>query len=307
MNDSTSIETIKNYMPEKIRLILNEFSDDLLKKVTEIRLRAGGPLYFVYPNKIAFLQRNGRISDTFNSESYIVTASILHEVIERLCHYSIHSCSEQLGQGCFVIENGVRAGVSGAYSSAQISRLVDFTSINFRISRCVNGCADEIFSRTFDTNTIIAGGVSSGKTTVLREMCRLTGSFRKVTLIDERNEISCQRNGVPQNDVGYLTDVISNLCRSKGIISAIRTLSHDVIFCDEISSQSDADAILNGIGCGVRFVVTAHGTCIDELINRSEIRYLFERGVFENTVFLKGAGDPGKVREIRRQSNVFKD
>ena len=110
--------------------------------------------------------------------------------------------------------------------------------------------------------------------------------------------------GIPQNDVGCLTDVISGNPRSVGIMSAIRTLSPDVIFCDEIASENDVDAIIDGIGCGVGFVVTAHGTNYAELLKRKELSSLLERGKIDTIVFLKGSSSPGEIREIRRLKNV---
>ncbi len=304
MQRSTSIDTVMNYIPEKIRNHIKAILPEKLSNVMEIRLRAGGPVYFVYADKICYLSQSGELSEMMTDRTFTVSGVHIREVIDRLCHYSMHSCLKQLKEGFFVVENGVRVGVSGTYSTNETPVLTDFTSVNFRISRCIEGCADDIFSKTYGKNIIICGGVSSGKTTVLRELCRLTGSFRKVTLIDERNEISCLAGGIPQNDVGCLTDVISGSPRSVGIMSAIRTLSPDVIFCDEIASQNDTEAILDGIGCGVKFVVTAHGMNFSDLLRRKEISCLLEKGKFDAAVFLTGSSSPGEVREIRRLKNV---
>lgn len=304
MNGSTSFETITNYLPVKLRKYLLDIPSEKLNGLMEVRFRVGGPLYFVYSDKILFLSLKGGMTSLYNKkEVYIVTAEDIKETIERLCHYSIHSCSKQLSQGYFVIANGVRVGVSGSYSSSPHPHLTEFTSLNFRISRCLEGCAEEIFSTCFDKNIIICGGVNSGKTTLLRDLCRLSGNLRKTVLIDERNEISCLKNGIPQNDVGAMTDILCNCSRSDGIISAIRTLSPELIVCDEIASVSDAEAIINGIGCGVKFIITAHGSNYDELIKRREISDLTESGSFDTIVFLKGASYPGKIREFRRLRN----
>ncbi|WP_294412051.1 hypothetical protein [uncultured Ruminococcus sp.] len=304
MQGSTSFETITSYFPDKLRRLLLNIPRDKLSGLMEVRLRAGGAMYLVYSDKISFILSDGGLSSYYNDkEIYNVTAADVKETVERLCHYSLHSCGKQLSQGYFVVENGVRVGVSGAYSSTDKSVLREFTSLNFRVSRCVEGCADEIFASNYDKNIIICGGVNSGKTTILRDICRITGSVRKCALIDERNEIACLYDGVPQNDVGAVTDIISNCSRSAGIISAVRTLSPEVIVCDEIASMSDSEAIISGIGCGVRFIVTAHGTCYDELIKRRELAYLIESGLFDVVVFLRGASAPSKIREIKRLKN----
>lgn len=304
MQGSTSFETITSYLPEKLRRLLLNIPRDKLSGLMEVRLCAGGAMYLVYSDKISFIRSDGGLYSYNNKkEIYNVTAADVKETVERLCHYSLHSCGKQLSQGYFVVENGVRVGVSGAYSATDKPVLTEFTSLNFRVSRCVEGCADEIFASNYDKNIIICGGVNSGKTTILRDICRLTGNVRKCALIDERNEIACLHDGTPQNDVGAMTDIISNCSRSAGIISAVRTLSPEVIVCDEIASMSDSEAIISGIGCGVKFILTAHGTCYEELIKRRELAYLIESGLFDVVVFLRGASAPSKIREIKRLKN----
>lgn len=303
MDGSTSYKTIVSYFPDSLRKLISKVNCEELDDVMEIRIRAGGTLYFVFPKRIMYLLNDGRISAKYSDNAYIATNNVVSEIIERLCHYSVHSCSRQLSEGFFVIENGVRVGISGVYSSSEKPQLYEYCSLNFRIPRCISGCADEIFSETFDKNILICGGVNSGKTTLLRELCRLNGNFRKVTLIDERNEIACVHNGIPQNDVGCLTDTIVNTERSYGIMSAVRTLSPEVIFCDEIASHKDSEAILNGISCGVRFVVTAHGRNMQELSRRRDIACLLESGMIDIVCFLHGSLKPSTVREVIRLGN----
>lgn len=300
MKGSTSFETITNYLPQKLRTMLLDVPRDKLEGLMEVRLRAGGPVYLVYADKIYYLGKGGGLVPLYNKEAHMVESAVIKETIERLCHYSLHSCEKQLSQGCFVVENGVRVGVSGAYSSMKTPILTEFTSLNFRVSRCIEGCADGIFASNYDKNIMICGGVNSGKTTLLRDLCRLTGNFRKTVLIDERNEVSCLHDGIPQNDVGAMTDIISNCSRADGIISAVRTLSPEVIVCDEIASISDSEAIINGIGCGVKVIVTAHGRSFGELMRRREISCLTENGLFDTVVFLKGASAAGEIREVKR-------
>ena len=299
MNGSTSYRTITEHLPQKLSDMLQDISQNVLQGLMEVRFRSGGPVYFVYPGKILFLGRNGSLRSD-SKELYIISAADIKAILDRLCHYSVHSCSDQLSHGWFVIGNGVRVGVAGVYSSTSPPVLTDICSLNFRIAREVIGCADDIFSQIYDRNTIICGGVGSGKTTILRELCRLNGSLRKTALIDERNEIACFCDGIPQYDVGLMTDTIVNCKRSFGISSAVRTLSPELIVCDEIASSEDTEAIVSGIACGVRFIVTAHGMNMQEALKRSELSYLTESGLFQRIVFLKGVSRPGEIREIVR-------
>lgn len=299
MNGSTSYRTITDHLPQKLRDMLLSLNEGLLHGLMEVRLRSGGPVYFVYPERILFLGRNSELRSD-SRELYIVSAAEIKAILDRLCHFSVHSCPSQLSQGWFVIGNGVRVGLAGMYSSTSQPVLTDLSSLNFRISREVRGCADGLFPQIYDKNVIICGGVGSGKTSILRELCRLNGSLRKTALIDERNEISCFCDGAPRYDVGLMTDILVNCTRSFGISSAVRTMSPELIICDEIASSEDTEAIVSGIACGVRFIVTAHGENMQEACKRPELRYLTESGLFHRIVFLKGASRPGETGEIIR-------
>lgn len=307
MNDSTSYRTVLSYLPEKMQKLMSLLSDDLLDGLMEVRIRSGGPIYFVFPDRTEYILKNGKLSVKYNENACKVEAEEIREIIDRLSHFSVHCSTKQLSEGCFVIENGVRVGVSGIYSSGENPVLYEFSSLNFRIPRCVKGCADKIFAETYDKNVIICGGVNSGKTTVLRELCRLNGNIRKTALIDERNEIAYIYNGTPQNDVGAMTDIITNTSRSAGIMSAVRTLSPEVILCDEISSMKDSEAIMNGIGCGVHFIVSAHGCSMYDIYKRREIMSLIENNSIDSIVFLYGASSPSKVKEIKSVCNGYKN
>ena len=49
--------------------------------------------------------------------------------------------------------------------------------------------------------------------------------------------------GVPQNDIGIRTDVIENISKPEGIKILIRSMSPEIIACDEIGSKEDIEAI----------------------------------------------------------------
>lgn len=150
---------------------------------------------------------------------------------------------------------------------------------------------------------LICGGVNSGKTTMLRDYCRLCGKRFKVSLIDERNEISASVSGQPYMDIGVMTDVFVGTKRSDGINSAVRTLSPDMIFCDEISTFEDTEAIIRGYGCGVRFAATLHAENYNDLLKRSVAQPLISAGVFDYAVFLGRSENFYGIKEIRRLKN----
>lgn len=302
MTESTSYEIISSYMIPEIRTAMTAVSE-IGKTATEIRLRSGRAVSYIFPDRIKYLTRNGKLTGDYNNpENIAITADGIKQTVDRLCHYSVHSCTRELREGYFVLKGGIRVGVAGTYSETTGKTISSFNALNFRVARCVTGCAEKINERISGKSVLICGGVNTGKTTVLRDLCRIYGNRIKISLIDERNEIASVSGGVPENDVGVLTDVLVGCGRADGIISAVRTLSPDMIFCDEISTPEDVSAISGAYGCGVGFTATVHAENYENLLKRQAIRPLLESGIFEYAVFLEKMG---RIREIRRLVQCF--
>ncbi len=303
MTSSTNYQYILRYMPDELLNIMKKVEAAEIEKVSEIRLYNGRGIAYVSPQKIGFLDINGKVQPRYSADSIKVRNMSIKLIISKLCKNSLYCHSKELGDGYFVLENGIRVGVSGSYSNGQGQTLQDFSSLNFRLPRQSIGCGQTISDRLSGQSILICGSVNSGKTTMLRDICRLYGNVRKCTLIDERNEISAMNDGIPTNDIGLLTDIISGRNRHDSMISAVRTMSPEYIFCDEIADENDADAILCGNGSGVRYVATIHAASYNELMKRSVMKKLASENVFDSAVFLYGSDNPTAVREIRSLRN----
>lgn len=306
MNKVSSYEIICSYLSPMIRQALQHVSIVDRERINEIRIRINKPVSLVYSDSTFFLNSDGSLSRKANVSSLIIpTMFDIDSIIRSLCKFSIHSCGKEFTQGFFTIENGIRVGAAGTVSASADRSLKYINALNFRIARQIIGCADSVYSKIFAfdrKSLLICGGVNSGKTTLLRDLCRLCGEQYKIALIDERNELSGSVNGIPSNEIGIQTDVLEGYRRDEGIIAAIRTLSPHIIFCDEISTGDDAKAIMSGFGCGVNFVTTVHADSYEDLQRRSITKELVEAGVFDYIVILEGESMPGKIKEIRRFS-----
>ncbi len=302
MKECTSYEIISEYMPATVRKAMGRITEREKEHISEIRLYSGRAPIYVYPDKIKYLTENGLTGSRGNTAILKVTPQEVRGVVDALCHYSLHTCQREMKQGYFVLRNGIRVGMSGTYSDSGV--ITEACGLNFRLSRNINGCGQMIFDKIIKEScgVLICGGVNSGKTTILRDLCRLIGSWRKVSLIDERNEIACVQNGIPMNDVGELTDILSGCSRSMGIISAIRTLSPDYIFCDEISTADDLEAITESAGSGVKFCATIHGSNWEEILAGDIAKELVRRNIFRYAAIMYGADKPGKIREIKKMT-----
>ena len=179
----------------------------------------------------------------------------------------------------------------------------DISSVNLRIAHEVRGAADEIYTRLFNNgavSAIIAGPPLSGKTTLLRDLARRLsgpsdGNFFRVAVVDERGEIAASSGGCPQCDVGF-SDVLTGYPTDAGILTALRTLSPQMIICDEIGSLSEAKRISEGMSSGVNFLVSVHVGKNEDLRRRPAVSELISSGVFSKLVMLGEA--PGEIEGI---------
>ena len=301
MKERTSLEVICSYLPERISHSLARLTD--LSGLTEVRLRTSRPAAVVFGDSCKFITSDGSLTlSPANTACIIVSPEEISRTVDAICRYSRHSFEKELAEGCFVIENGIRVGAAGRRNSSSGGIIRDISSLNVRFAREVIGCADDIYRNCGCKGLLIAGRVNSGKTTILRDLCRLSGNSCKTVLIDERNEISATTGGIPGNDIGVQTDVLIGYERSDGIIAAVRTLSPEVIFCDEIAAQPDVDAILSALGSGVQFTATIHAGSFDELLSRRIAAELIDAGAFEYLVLL-GEG-MAQVKAVRRLRNA---
>ena len=228
----------------------------------------------------------------------------IHETFRALCEYSVYSYGRELREGYISLRGGARAGIAGTavYEDFRLKSMRDIGSICLRIPRQVRNCAESLVHQTAaksDGGLIILGKAGSGKTTILRDLCRILGGSYRVSLIDTRGEIAGCIHGLPQFDVGLHTDVFDGLPRSEGAVMALRAMTPDYIICDEISTEEDADALLRVAGCGVRIIASAHAGSIDDAMSRRAVRMLSEEGAFSYAALLGSGTSPGEIAEVR--------
>lgn len=281
-------EAISSLTPELKKILMN-VKDDIKCNCKEIRLKSDKPVVLYYGTKYGFLMKDSSIGVNV-PDAYKCTKIILNDTYTRMCGYSVHAHHYDIIKGFITLTGGHRVGVVGAAavdSSGNILSLRDISSLNIRISREIEGCADEIIYKIKNTGFIIVGPPSSGKTTVLRDCVRqISDSGKKVSLIDERNEIACMMNGLSYKNVGINTDVFSSYPKETAINIALRTMSPDYIAVDEVCEEKEISSIVFASNCGVKFIVTVHAADFFEIVSRKLIISLLESGAFEKIVLL---------------------
>jgi stage III sporulation protein AA len=293
---------------ESVRKHLSTLPSEIKNRAQEIRLRVGRPVTLCCPEGIYFLKNGGGVTRNAGPNCVITGKKEVEESFRLLCGNSIYSHDTEIRSGYVTLRGGHRAGICGTcvFQNGAVSGLRDISSINIRIAREVPGCADAILGRlknSLNGGLLLAGPPSSGKTTILRDIARqlssgICGSIRKVAVVDERGEIAGTYQGVPQNDVGLCCDVLDCCPKSEGILTAVRTLSPQIIICDEIGTEEEVRAVEQSLNAGVSVIASIHAGTKEELVSRRQVALLLKTGAFQNVVLLRGSGKPGEISEI---------
>ncbi|MBV7275054.1 stage III sporulation protein AA [Clostridiaceae bacterium UIB06] len=276
----------------------------------EIRIRIDKPLIFEVGNR-----------EIINK--YIPKTEELKSIIQKMSNYSIYAFDDELKQGYITIKGGHRVGVCGkcVIEKNEVKTIKNIASINIRICREVKGCSDSVMKFILENNevinTIIISPPKCGKTTLIRDIARnisdgVDKTFfkgKKVCVIDERSELGACFNGVPQLNLGIRTDILDGCPKSEGIMMAIRSMSPDVVVCDEIGTYKDMESILTALNCGVSLITTIHGYSVDDLYSRPVFRDIVENNVFKRAIILSsknGAGTIENIYDFRTKSIIWR-
>ena len=116
-------------------------------------------------------------------------------------------------------------------------------------------------------------------------------------IVDERSEIAAVYKGIPQNDIGQFTDVIDNVPKHYGINMLLRSMSPQIIACDEIGSKEDVEAIEKMVCSGVNGIFTAHGGSKEEILQNLNLKRLINEKLIRKIIVLNDK-EKGKIKEV---------
>lgn len=295
-------ETLK-YIPQKFRVPLTSISED----IQELRLRINRPFGVTILGQEKYLTKNGSLSQNPN-DGLVCTKQDISQCFDFVCNHSVHSYAKELSQGYITIEGGNRVGLCGTYiyKNNEIHTIKDISSINFRIANQVIGSAETLFKMmdfSSPKGLLLVGKPLSAKTTIIRDLSRLISSKYKISIVDERSEIASIYNGVPQNNVGIRTDVFNDYPKDIAIINAVRTMSPDIILCDEIGTLQDFKAIKRGGICGVKFICTSHADSIAQIMKNENFKDILNTGAFDYIALLGSGDNFGKIIDFKSINN----
>lgn len=312
--DSNFKEAI-SFLSDYLQSALNKVSNNESSKVEEIRLRAFKPVILNFKDKSSFINKHGELIFEINNVNRNILVSSKNDLeisLKKMCNYSMYSYQKEINSGFITLKGGHRVGICGTAvyeydKDLYIGNIKDISSMNIRINQKIDSLDEDILNvvKSNFRGIILVGSPGSGKTTILRNIAKvLSGEFsfnkknvlQKVALVDERNEFSGNYMGISQNNLGY-ADILVNYNKKDAIYQSIRSLSPDIIICDELGSLEDIEAIKFGVSSGVKFILSIHAGSDEEFYKRSIAKEILKLNSFDKIIILSNTL-PGKVKKI---------
>lgn len=263
-----SYHPIIKYIPSGLRRYLM-MSD--ITRFEEIRLKRGLPLSVCMRAESFFITRSGAISKSTQNAVCVSDKDIMG-AISLISDCSMYAFEECIKNGYITVENGCRVGICGdiIMRDEKVSTIKNISGLNYRLAREIKGVGESVAEKIIDRdrilNTLIISPPGCGKTTLLRDLSRiLSDKGYKVSIADERNEISAMHNGRSGFDLGALCDVMQGGEKAQVIELMLRTMSPQVIITDELGGENDVFAIKKATRSGVAVVATIHASCTEDV------------------------------------------
>lgn len=289
-----------DYVAEQIPLyrdLLLSLPEPIKEQAFDIHLGSGKPVSLCGREGTLFLTPKGR-TVRVGSQGIVTTPRQLQELFLYACGHSVFRHEEEIRQGYVRLGDHCRVGLCGTavVDQGSIRAVRDVTSLVYRIPRQVVGCGDRLFLEgvPLEEGVLVAGPPSSGKTTFLRDVARSLSLGRfgpscRVAVVDQRGELG-------GFDLGPTADLLQGYPKAAGLDVAVRMLSPEVIFCDELSA-GDLEAVASAAASGAALVASVHGEA-EGLLRRPLCRALLETGAFRTAVCLAGRHSPGEIQAL---------
>lgn len=277
------LSKIFSVLPLKYRIAYENLKSEERARLFEIRIREDKPCSFTVSGKTVVM------TDTFG-KIIKSTQQEIEEIVLSLCGGSLYNFTQQIKCG-YIPFYGTRVGVSGDgyYEGDEYRGLLKITSLNIRIPRFFLDTAREFSEFVFlegienTLGVLVISPPGCGKTTFLRSLAMNISKIqngkrapKRVCLIDEREELynktyfeSC------------VCDVISGVSKIQGIEMTTRSMSPEIIVCDEIGNEQEAKLLRNASNCGCYIAASVHGTCLEDVLCKKHFRNLIRDGVFK--------------------------
>lgn len=276
------------FLPSRIRTAI---CDNDISSLSEMRLRIGFPIFCVNNGKTYYF-KDGKMVTGFRF-SEVCTKSDITEIIEKVTEKSLYAFHERIKQGYLTTKDGIRIGLAGecVVDKGSVLTIREISSLNIRVPHEISGCSDLIYEKIFKEdifNTLIVSPPSKGKTTILKDLIRKfdQNKGKQILVIDERGEFCSIR--------GKNIDAVKFCDKNFALKYALRSMSPEVVFTDELQTENDWKCAKNAVFGGVKLIASCHGKNIEDLKNKE----FFDKNVFERYVFLDENKSAGTLKSI---------
>jgi len=274
----------------KILSVLNDqISNGIdFEKILEIRIVANRLTEIITDDKNYFVG------------SSPVSIEKINEIFSALCEYSVHAYKNEIIEGYITYEGGIRVGICGTavYSEEKIYTIKDISALNIRIPHQIKGISKKIYPYIEKGGILIIGPPCSGKTTLLRDFSNFAGENFKTTIVDERMEIAGVFKGIPSFDVGNST-VLNGFIKSEGIKIAVRSMSPEIIICDEFGDEKDLSSAFFAMKSGVKIVASMHAFDKKDFISKVFVKKLLESEIFQTFIFINKNHEIFEILDVK--------
>ncbi|MBR4016949.1 MAG: Flp pilus assembly complex ATPase component TadA [Oscillospiraceae bacterium] len=245
------------------------------KRLQELRMRIGKKPELILPDKTLCLGRE-------------ISPDDIRFVINNASKFSPWAAAS-ISKGYITAKGGHRIGICGigVLSEDKLCRIKEPNAICMRVARDFENISSS--ARDISGSILIIGPPGSGKTTLLRDLIRQKSNAGpgSISVVDEREEIFPVYNGQACFPSGERTDILSGCSKSAGIEAVLRSMNPQWIAVDEITAQSDCEALLHAGWCGVNLMATAHAGSLTDLKTRPIYKTLIDYKLFSYVLILR--------------------
>jgi stage III sporulation protein SpoIIIAA len=185
-------------------------------------------------------------------------------------------------------------------------RYGEIVGMTIRFGRFIAGAAEVLSDMLRNTkdSLMLIGRPGVGKTTILRDVARILSQELgpKVVIVDSSNEIGGDGK-IPHWGIGHARrlQVPEPSVQARIMMQAIANHGPEVVIADEIGYHSDVDVVVTMARRGVRFIATAHGDALRDILDNPDLRPLLggidmnakrrlSRPVFASALEIKAKG-----------------
>lgn len=225
--------------------------------------------------------------------TYVADENAMREVLLGICQGSVYAYEGSVKQGYISLPGGCRVGLCGEAiaQGEEIKSIRRVTSLVFRLPHSLPSCAASLVARfrARRESVLVFSPPGGGKTTLLKAAVQALSGGRdglRVAVVDSRGELS---------DFGRdcLVDILSGYPKACGMEIAVRTLSPELVVCDEIG-EGEAEALRGAAQCGVPILASAHAESVEQLYRRPVLGQMCRAGFFP-ILWRVGQGEMARI------------